>query len=92
MPDKLIAKCEICSAEIGVFGPDTMRFPMLGNMFESPNPKREIPPPFRGSAAVDWLNMRCPMCNKRPFLHEHKIMTPDGYWDIYTKELEKANG
>ena len=92
MSDKLIAKCEICFEAIGVFDPDTMRFPMLGNMFESINKKREIPPPFRGSMSVDWLNMRCPMCNKRPFLHEHKILTPDGYYDIYAKGLEKNDG
>ncbi|MBC8184293.1 hypothetical protein H8E88_24625 [candidate division KSB1 bacterium] len=45
-------------------------------MFKSPASHRGIPPPFHFS--MDWLEMRCPWCRKRPFLHQHKFMGTDG--------------
>jgi DNA-directed RNA polymerase subunit RPC12/RpoP len=96
MPGKTIIVCEICGESIGAFNPDNIKIPIDGSMFESINPKREIPPPFQGSALIGWRQMRCPMCNNRPFLKETRIKTSVGYYHIKTKtdythtaELEK---
>jgi len=64
--------CEICHTYIGQFDHLTIFEPIAGVMFTSPRPRREVPPPFAPS--LGWVDMRCPVCRKRPMIKPHRIM------------------
>lgn len=74
----LTLKCELCSAEIGLFDPEVVRFPIKGHMFESIDERHGFPPPFHPS--MTWEEMRCPMCRYRPFYTKDSILTTEGPW------------
>ena len=70
-------QCDICREVIGKFDPETLSMPLNGRMFE---PKtHQYPHPF---PPVDWIEMRCPICRKRPFIYQERVMTPNGYYEI----------
>jgi DNA-directed RNA polymerase subunit RPC12/RpoP len=77
--------CEVCTFIIGKFDPEEIRFPLVGSMFESKDPKHEFPPPFHPTD--DWRHARCPYCRKRPFYREDQVLTTEGVYDIYAKEV-----
>ncbi len=83
-----VAICEICTHKLGRFVSEQVRFPLMGFMFGSPDEKHKYPPPFPSS--VGWRWMRCPMCQKRPFLEEHRIKTEDGYFDAKKGKMENV--
>lgn len=60
--------CEICGHELAYIDIDTIKLPLRGDMFKSPDPQHDYPPPFFPEAEYQY--MRCPMCLKRPFLVE----------------------
>lgn len=84
----MMIHCEICGLRDGEkvrTGDHTslgeaidIRLPLNGNMFGSPNPGRQIPPPFRG--IDNWRDMKCPRCRRIPFM-----FTPDQL-DHYDKQ------
>jgi hypothetical protein len=71
--------CEICRQVIGVFDTDVVEHPIRGAMFESKDPKHGFPPPFT-SPGLEWTDMRCPYCKRRPFFSKDYIWTTEGAW------------
>ena len=69
-------KCEICSESLGVADTDTLRRPMRGHMFASPDPFHDFPAPF--GPDTEWVDMRCKYGNHRPFLAEDAVMLESG--------------
>ena len=68
--------CEICSHEVCTVDTDLLKLPLYGSMFGPP--EDWMPNPFDPS--VDWVWMRCPMCQKRPFIKEGHFTTAAGSW------------
>jgi len=73
---KIRIKCEICSEALGVADTDTLRRPMRGHMFASPDPFHDFPAPF--GPHTEWVDMRCKYGNHRPFLAEDAVMLESG--------------
>jgi hypothetical protein len=73
--------CEICREAIGTFHSDEVKEPIKGAMFHSKDPAHGFPAPFR-APAIEWEHMRCPYCQKRPFLTRGVLMTVNGFWSI----------
>lgn len=74
----MIVICEICGHHLGTTTRDRLRLPLEAAMFDAP--EAGYPPPFLDGA--DWEWMRCPMCNKRPFIREDAITTTDGVVEL----------
>lgn len=70
--------CEICGEVIGQFDPEKLSLPLKGSMFLPKDIEHGFPPPFPD--ALEWVDLRCRMCGKRPFLEQDRVMTPEGYW------------
>ena len=68
-------KCEICGFVLGTVDPDKLKKPLTGAMFGSISPG-QFPAPF--PPAVDWMWIRCPMCRKRPFQYDDRVMSANG--------------
>lgn len=68
--------CQICSERIAVVDTERLSYPMIGAMFQSPDPAHGYPDPFAPS--LDWEAMRCPYGPHRPFLRDDQILTPAG--------------
>lgn len=66
--------CEICKHHIGFTDPDKLHKPLTGDMFTSPRPG-QFPDPF--PPTVEWMWIRCPMCHKRPFQYNDRVMAVD---------------
>jgi hypothetical protein len=73
---KIKVLCEICNEHIAMADTDTLRMPMMGSMFTSPDPFHGVPAPFDPS--TPWVHMACPWCRKRPFMEEDRVLTADG--------------
>lgn len=84
-------KCEICTHNLGFINEARVGVPITGGMFTSPDPIHGFPDPFPPS--IDWIDMRCPMCRKRPFLKDYGVHLSNGeFVDFRTKwerETEK---
>jgi hypothetical protein len=65
--------CEICHSYIARFDETAIFQPIAGVMFTSPNPRRQIPPPF--ARGFGWEAMRCPVCRKRPMIKPARLLT-----------------
>ena len=82
--------CEICHEKIAQADLDTMRAPMRGSMFFSPDPFHDFPAPFPPEAT--WEDMKCPICQHRPFIHEGrvsvKVMDKDEHEVVESDKLE----
>jgi hypothetical protein len=63
-------KCEICFEIIGKCDMANFKTPMSGEIFISKDHKHGYPAPFYGHAH-EWLELRCPICNNRPFLSKN---------------------
>jgi hypothetical protein len=61
---------------LGVADTDTLRRPMRGHMFASPDPFHDFPAPF--GPDTEWVDMRCRYGNHRPFLAEDAVMLESG--------------
>jgi len=66
------AVCEICTYVYATVGTETLRFPLQGEMFLSPDPVHEVPPPWP-YPNFGWLEMKCPVCHNRPFVSDKWI-------------------
>lgn len=64
-------RCDICFEPIALVNPSELLFPMIGSMFQSLEPDREIPPPF--APGLEWEFMKCPYCGFRPFVGDDKV-------------------
>jgi hypothetical protein len=71
----VMVMCEICKHHVGFIDPDKFHKPLKGDMFTSPRPG-QMPDPF--PETVDWMWIRCPMCHKRPFQYDDRVMSVDG--------------
>ena len=72
----ILATCEICTHRLGYCDPARMDNPMRGSDFTSPDQAHGFPAPFPG--VLTWLDLRCPMCRRRPFLREDAVRGDDG--------------
>ncbi len=72
---KINVKCEICGYVLGKTDTNKLKIPIDGSMFESKNPG-QYPEPFH--PACEWLWLRCPMCNKRPFMSDKFVISESG--------------
>ena len=78
--------CEICREAIGTFHSEEVKEPIKGAMFNSKDPAHGFPAPFR-APGLEWEHMRCPYCQKRPFLSRGVLMTMNGFWSITQQKL-----
>jgi len=85
--------CEICGEELGVFHPDEIYTPIKGFQFKSldtltPSHPRGYPAPF--PLDLDWEDLQCLVCRKRPFLERNSILTvPDKKFRVKPKPVKK---
>lgn len=80
--------CEICEEPIAKIEPSKLKVPMMGKMFESLEPDRDIPPPFHPD--LEWEFMKCPYCGFRPFVEDDqvKVITAAGKEKFVTAKEE----
>jgi len=71
--------CEICEEHIATAKKKDLSVPLTGHMFGPPLPDRMV---HSLLADVEWEYIRCPMCNKRPFIRDDEVMTPYGTYRI----------
>ena len=71
--------CEICDKHIATAKKKDLSVPLTGHMFGPPLPDRMV---HSLLADVEWEYIRCPMCNKRPFIRDDEVMTPYGTYRI----------
>ncbi len=75
-------RCEICLETIAEVELDSLRLPLTGGMFGSPDAEHGFPAPFHPS--LYWEVMRCPYApppSHRPFIDEDAITVfKDGNW------------
>jgi hypothetical protein len=71
-------KCEVCHEIIAKCDMANFDTPMRGSMFMTCDPKHGRPEPFHPS--LFWEELRCPYCNKRPFLHREKFINEQNEW------------
>jgi hypothetical protein len=62
-------KCQVCFEVIGKILMEDFEVPMRGFMFRSKDSKHGYPRPFPRD--FTWEDLRCPICNKRPFYNEN---------------------
>ncbi|MBI9091805.1 MAG: hypothetical protein JEZ12_21550 [Desulfobacterium sp.] len=75
--------CDICKQPIATIDRKTVHAPITGDQLHSPMPKAGVPaliPDY-----VDWVNMRCVRCHKRPFINDY-ILTTDKFEKIELKK------
>jgi hypothetical protein len=70
-------RCDICFSIIGKCDMSKFDVPMTGTMFISKDHKHGYPAPFYGRN-FDWMELRCPICNKRPFTSRNYFHNRDG--------------
>ncbi len=75
MSQLIKVKCEICGFVLGTVDPDKLKKPLTGAMFDSISPG-QFPAPF--PPTVDWMWIRCPMCRKRPFQFDDRVVSDAG--------------
>jgi hypothetical protein len=68
-----LVKCEICREIIGKCDMSKFESPMHGALFISKDHKHGYPAPFY-ALDDEWLELRCPICRKRPFLTKNYFM------------------
>ena len=78
--------CEIYDEHIATAKKKDLSVPLTGHMFGPPLPDRMV---HSLLADVEWEYIRCPMCNKRPFIRDDEVMTPYGTYRIPIPETEK---
>ena len=69
--------CEICHQLIGKCDMSKFDTPMHGSLFISIDHKHGYPPPFY-SNDFEWMELRCPRCNNRPFLSKNFFYNEKG--------------
>ena len=69
-------KCEICDSFIGKCDMSKFSVPIDGSMFIPKDHKHGYPAPFYGHA-TEWMELRCPICNRRPFLNQNYFLNID---------------
>lgn len=71
------ARCQICGEVYAEVDTETLRHPIRGHMFLSPDPAHEFPEPF--APDLDWEFMRCPYGRiHRPMIEGTGILTEHG--------------
>ena len=71
--------CEICGHHLAYADVDVLALPLKGSMFQSPMPG-QLEAPF--PPEIDWEDMFCPLCRKRPFTRDDRIKTQGGMLDV----------
>lgn len=64
--------CQICFELIAKADPKSLCTPITGEMFKSPDTHHGIPDPFPPEAG--WEDMKCPVCQHRPFVFQDQVM------------------
>ena len=70
-------RCEICGEFIGKCDMSKFSAPINANMFISKDHKHGYPAPFYGQN-LDWIDIRCPICKKRPFISYNYFRNLEG--------------
>ena len=69
--------CQTCGEHIGNFDPFSLRLPLTGGAFVSPDPLHGVPPPF--FEGEDYEHMTCPYGkNHKPFAESDKVLSEVG--------------
>lgn len=86
IPDQdryLKCKCSICGEIYGAIDILTIRKPLDGSMFLSPDPIHGYPAPWQGDKRMTFNFMQCPYGPHRPFETEDHILTVKGRFDVF---------
>lgn len=79
--------CTICKHKVATIVEPT--FPICGAMFESPDSWHKVPRPW--SPVITWVDMYCPMCNKRavpiPTDDTIELLTDEGVVKVGVKGI-----
>jgi hypothetical protein len=71
------AKCQICDEFYAEVDLKTLRYPLAGSMFGSPDPVHGFDAPFDPS--IEWEYMRCPYGRMhRPMVNDDAVLTEKG--------------
>lgn len=70
--------CDVCHEHIGSFNPDTISLPLSADQFGPATHNYQRSSLIGGA---DYLEMRCPVCHRRPFQYEHRIRIEPGGGD-----------
>lgn len=74
--------CSVCRERIARVTPSsTLRYPLVGHMFQSPDPEHGFPAPFP-DPNVTWVDMQCPWGPHRPFFRDDEILTDQGVFTV----------
>jgi hypothetical protein len=73
---KVIVKCQYDQEEIAVIDTDTLRYPMAGSMFETPDAFHGVPDPF--APHQPWEDFLCPQGEHRPGIIDNELLTDVG--------------
>jgi hypothetical protein len=84
MADEIIVQCEICFSNIGRIKESEAKPPFHGSQFTTLFPGRGVPDPFLWDAP--WEDLRCPVCNFRPFINRNRIMDENRKYYGYSHE------
>jgi hypothetical protein len=75
------AICQICGEAYANLDLSTLRYPLTGAMFLSPDTKHGVPAPFDPS--LDWEFMRCPFGRiHRPIIEPDAVLTNKGLFRL----------
>jgi hypothetical protein len=83
-----VATCEICSRDLAIFDPGTIRQPVIASHFQRLPPFDAVP--FHPMAGIE--HFRCCFCGKRPWSEADRILTNCGYFLVPDNKEENANG
>jgi len=76
----VLVRCEICDHWLATVDTDTLSLPIDSSMFKPPG--IGYPDPFPFDFSIGWVDMRCPVCRKRPFIEEGTFKTDRGAFVI----------
>ena len=82
--DIQLVQCEVCREIIGKIDIANFKPPLHGSMFLAKDVKHGYPLPFHFS--LSWVELRCPVCRKRPFYSKNYITNEKGEQMGYTHE------
>lgn len=78
---KVKVRCDVCMEVIGILDTETIKLPLMAEMFESPDLWHGFDPPFFPGQTYE--HFRCPYGRgHRPFNEEHLIKTELGIFDL----------
>ena len=85
----ILVKCEICYTDFARIEEEDIKPPLHGNLFRPIHEGRGMANPFLWDAP--WVDLRCPVCKKRPFINPNRIMDHKREYHGYSFECPQCH-